>query len=241
MDLLKDIVVTLWALSQIFWPIWLFGLVMIVIKMAMTYRKNVRLAKAGIAEIDKLGGEDFEKYLEMLFRKLGYSVKRTPYHGDFGADLVLQKNGAQTVVQAKRYQRSVGVKAIQEAVAAKDYYQCDNAMVVTNSHYSQQARKLAAANKVELWDRTQLVDQLLSVQQDSTHLASSGNGTIDQQMETNIIPRTNETTPVCVACGKTVSAKVVDYCLSHPEWFGGQIYCYTHQKRVRYHSSQSSI
>lgn len=239
MDLLKDIIVTFWALAQIFWPIWLFGLVMAVIKMVMTYRKKVRLAKSGIAEIDKLNGEDFEKYLEILFHKLGYNVKRTPYRGDFGADLVLQKDGAQTVVQAKRYQRSVGVKAIQEAVAAKDYYQCDKAMVVTNSHYSQQAKKLAAANKVELWDRTQLVDQLLSVQQNSTQPASPVNDTSDRQTLPTIMPQTNETTPVCIACGKTVSAKVVEYCLGHPERFGGQVYCYTHQKRVRYESLQT--
>lgn len=239
MNLLKSVRSARWR-RIVFWPIWLFGLVMVVIKLVMTHHKSLRLAKSGIAEIDKLNGEDFEKYLEILFHKLGYSVRCTPYRGDFGADLVLQKDGAQTVVQAKRSKRSVGVKAVQEAVAAKEYYQCDNAMVVTNSHYSQQARKLAAANKVELWDRTQLVNQLLSVQQGSTHLASPVNDTLDQQTVSTSMPRTNEITPVCIACGKAVSAKVVEYCLSHPERFGGRVYCYTHQKRVHHQSLQTS-
>ncbi len=57
----------------------------------------------------------------------------------------------------------MGVKAIQEAVAAKGYYQCDEAMVVTNSFYTNQAEKLAQANEVKLWNRDDLVKALLSV------------------------------------------------------------------------------
>lgn len=75
---------------------------------------------------------------------------RTPYQGDYGADLVIQKADRQTVIQAKRYNSNVGDKAIQEAVAAKEYYKCNQGMVVTNSYYSQQAKKLATANRVEL-------------------------------------------------------------------------------------------
>jgi restriction system protein len=167
MDLLNQYFDFLLALFQqlwiLFWPMWiglgLFFLVLLSYKLYKTYR----LSRSGIAELDKLEGQDFEKYLELLFRKLGYKVKRTPYRGDYGADLIIQKDGVQTVVQAKRYKRSVGVKAIQEAVTAKEYYKCSQAMVVTNSYYSQQARKLAKANRVRLWDRNELVNQLLSV------------------------------------------------------------------------------
>jgi HJR/Mrr/RecB family endonuclease len=37
-------------------------------------------------------------------------------------------------------------------------------MVVTNRYFTQAARKLARANRVELWDRDQLVEALLKVE-----------------------------------------------------------------------------
>ncbi len=147
----------------IFWPAWIVLVIWWAIKIALKLYETNRLSKAGIAKIDEMNGKDFEKYLAILFKKLGYKVKRTPYQGDYGADLVIQKDGKQIVVQAKRYKRNVGLKAVQEAAAAKDYYKCDRAMVVTNSGYSKQAKKLAAANKVELWGRKKLVDNILSV------------------------------------------------------------------------------
>ncbi len=114
-----------------------------------------------------MSGKTFEKYLEVLFEKLGYRVERTRYIGDYGADLVTAKDGVKTVIQAKRYKGKAGVKAIQEAVAAKGYYDCQKAMVITNSFFTQQAIVLARRNQVELWDRDELVAALLSVKEKS--------------------------------------------------------------------------
>lgn len=233
MDLFSEALSVFWSLFQLFWPIWVPALVIVLVKLALAIRKKARLAKSGIAELDKLGGEDFEKYLEILFRKLGYHVTRTPYQGDYGADLVIQKDRVQTVVQAKRYNRSVGVKAIQEAVAAQEYYKCDSALVVTNNYYSEQAKKLAAANKVELWDRNQLVDRLLAMKPRSTPVASPIAERADQLLPVAPTPQPAETVAVCATCGKAISPKVVDYCLDHAARFGGQVYCYEHQKAAR--------
>ncbi len=63
-------------------------------------------------------------------------VKTTPKSGDFGADLVLSKDGVDTVVQAKRWNMVVGIEAVQQIVAAKQYYGARNAMVITNSEYT---------------------------------------------------------------------------------------------------------
>lgn len=123
--------------------------------------KGRRLAASGIHDIDKMDGKTFEEYLGALFSRQGYAVEVTPYRGDWGADLVLVKGRVRTVVQAKRYKKSVGVRAVQEAVAAKAKYKCSEAMVVTNSTFTRQAVELARANKVTLVDREQLVSQLL--------------------------------------------------------------------------------
>jgi restriction system protein len=178
-----------------------------------------------------LNGEDFERYLEILFKKLGYQVRRTPYQGDYGADLILRRGDEDISVQAKRYNRAVGVKAVQEAVTAKDYYGCNKAMVVTNSYFSRQARTLAKANSVELWDRNELVNRLLALKEEkptSTPVISA----IVSTKELSPAPA-DGSFPICAQCGKPVSAKVRDYCMENQSTFGGLIYCYDHQKEAR--------
>lgn len=109
-----------------------------------------------LAAIDRMKGDEFEEYLAAHFRKLGYRVSLTPKSNDYGADLIIKKDGESTVVQAKRYRDKVGIKAIQEIIGAKGYYKADKMMVVTNSYFTAAASKLAAANDVTLWDRNSI-------------------------------------------------------------------------------------
>jgi restriction system protein len=202
----------------------ILGLIILVALAARVHQER-RLSRSGIYDIDRMDGETFEKRLEILFRQLGFKVERTPYRGDYGADLVLVKDGVKTVVQAKRYKKNVGVAAVQQAVAAKGKYDCSAAMVVTNSSYTQQAQTLAAANNVELWDRLRLIKTLLSVQPQSDASPPI--------QELVVSPESLLASPaVCARCGKTVSEKVRQYCLAHQGHYGGQVYCYEHQRRV---------
>lgn len=119
-------------------------------------RKGVKTSIAIPSNLDTFSGSDFESFLEKLFRKLGYSVMKTPLTGDQGADLVVEKSSEKIIVQAKRYSGTVSNKAIQEAVAAISYYKCSRAIVVTTSTFTKSALKLAASNKVELWNGRKL-------------------------------------------------------------------------------------
>jgi Predicted endonuclease distantly related to archaeal Holliday junction resolvase and Mrr-like restriction enzymes len=205
------------------WQLWLFLGVLALIKFAyMLWDKN-RLAKSGINEIDQMDGLTFEKYLEALFEKLGYRVERTQYVGDYGADLVTTKEGIKTVIQAKRYKNKVGIKAVQEAVAAKGKYGCSEAMVITNSFYSKAAIELAKANRVELWNRNHLVKALLSIKKDSS------NTEVQQEAATTDIQQVAKGNDICAGCNKPVSEKEKQYCLSNKQRFSGNIYCYDHQ------------
>ena len=104
-------------------------------------------------KIDRLSGKAFEEYLRAQFKHKGYRVAQTEDSHDYGADLLLKKRGELIVVQAKRYDRNVGLSAVQQAVGAIAYYGADRAMVVTNSGFTKSARRLARHNDVELWDR----------------------------------------------------------------------------------------
>ncbi len=147
------------------WPVWAAIGGLLLIRIAIVIYQTRRLTRAGMPEIDRMDGITFERYLVSLFRRQGYNVHHTPASGDFGADLIISKNGVRTAVQAKRYAKNVGVKAIQEVVTAQKMYICAKAMVVTNSTYTRAAQQLARANNVDLWDRRHLVKMILSPQQ----------------------------------------------------------------------------
>jgi restriction system protein len=162
-DLLKPVAHGLEHTFIKLWPLWLLLGLIALGKVAWRAYQLHRLSKSGIREIDQMSGHRFEEYLGTLFRRLGYHVELTRRHGDYGADLVVTKGKTRTAVQAKCWSKRVGVKAVREAVASKGMYGCDSALVVANREFTQQAQKLARANRVELWGRSVLVDKLLSV------------------------------------------------------------------------------
>ncbi len=111
---------------------------------------------AQAAELDELNGVEFEYFLEGLFRSQGYTVELTPSTGDYGADLILSKDGQRIAVQAKRYRGSVGVAAVQEALSGLAYYQCHTAWVVTTGTFTQNALELAQKSGVKMIARSDL-------------------------------------------------------------------------------------
>ena len=123
---------------------------------------NQALTKISIKDIDIMDGYIFEDFLVELFNNLGYESIATPKTGDQGADLIIKKNGIKTIVQAKRYSSTVSNKAIQEAIAAKQYYNADDSLVVTNNYFTKSAKDLAQKSNVRLWNRDKLKEHMSS-------------------------------------------------------------------------------
>nr|WP_305120972.1 restriction endonuclease [Saccharibacillus sp. JS10] len=140
----------------------------------VTLARSARLKRSGIGEIDQMDGIQFEQYLGHLFRSQGYKAEVTQAKGDYGADLILTKNDRRIVVQAKRYKKNVGLKAVQEVQSAKAHYRANEAWVVTNSYYTEQAKKLASSNKVTLVTRDELIQMLLDMKARSEGTATRG-------------------------------------------------------------------
>lgn len=139
----------------------LYVIVSVFWKLRKKIREQRRLRKAGIQEIDKMTGEEFEKFLSILFKRRGYRVSMTAKSGDYGCDLILKDGTDIIAVQAKRYSGSVGVKAVQEIIGAIRMYNATEAWVVTNNYYTKQAIKLANSNDVYLIDRNDLIELIL--------------------------------------------------------------------------------
>jgi HJR/Mrr/RecB family endonuclease len=121
---------------------------------------NPALGRTEIEDLDKMTGVEFERFLKTFFERRGFLVTTTKISNDQGCDLILQKLGEKTSVQAKRYIGTIGNDAIQQVVASLKYYKCDLALVITTSKYTKAAEKLAEANHVELWDREILKKKL---------------------------------------------------------------------------------
>lgn len=120
-----------------------------------------KIRQSGIHEVDRMKGAEFEVFLQFLLQSHGYQARVTKGSGDYGADLVLDMPGKKIVVQAKRYSKKVGLKAVQEIVSAKSYYKADECWVITNNYFTAPALKLGNSNEVLLIDRDELIEWML--------------------------------------------------------------------------------
>lgn len=104
-------------------------------------------------QVHTMSGEEFERYVADKLRAKGYhNIQFTPATGDYGVDLLATKHGTVYAFQCKCYAGSVGVSAVQEVFSGSKKYQADRAVVITNSHYTPNARTLASDLGVSLWD-----------------------------------------------------------------------------------------
>ena len=129
-------------------------------RIASNYISNISIDK-----IDILDGEDFEELLAMFFRSKGLKVTKTKKSHDYGADLLVSTKDEIIAIQCKLYyKRTVSNSAVQEISSAREFYQADRAMVITNSKFTKPAEILAEKIGVTLIDRTSL-QTLLSAKQ----------------------------------------------------------------------------
>ncbi len=112
-------------------------------------------------DMDLMEGCEFELYCAELLRKNGFQeVELTRASGDYGVDILAEKDGVTYAIQCKRYQSPVGVKAVQEAYSGRDYYDRMVGAVLTNQYFTQPAVEAAAKLKILLWDRGYLESML---------------------------------------------------------------------------------
>jgi len=126
-----------------------------------TYENRLLMKqKITITQLDMMTGAEFQDALAKIFQNQGYKITRTPLSNDYGADLILEKFGKKIVVQAKRYEKTVPNRAIQEAHTAKDYFTCDEAWIITQSKLSKNSISMANKLNVKIIDREKLIKLL---------------------------------------------------------------------------------
>jgi restriction system protein len=143
------------------WYLYAILIIVLLFSVAIRINHRIKLSKAGIYEVDKMSGTDFEIFLSDLFSKLGYKTQRVGHSGDLGSDLILEMDGIRIALQAKRYKEQVGPDAVREVNTVLRPRNCTLGMVVTNSFYTDEAKYLARENNITLWDRNDLINNIL--------------------------------------------------------------------------------
>lgn len=114
----------------------------------------VRARRKKPSELDLMEGHDFEYFCAELLRRRGFQeVEVTKGSGDYGIDILAEKEGVTYAIQCKCYAAPVGVKAVQEAYAGRDYYDRMVGAVLTNQYFTTPAVEAARKLKILLWDR----------------------------------------------------------------------------------------
>ncbi|MDL2263157.1 restriction endonuclease [Synergistaceae bacterium OttesenSCG-928-I11] len=124
-------------------------------------KRTIREKKAKHAKdplFENATPREFEKLCSDILHSCGWEPRTTRLSGDYGADVVAERDKIKIVIQCKKWQDPVGVKAPIEAIAGAMYYKADFAFVVTNSTYTNNAWNFSANTSVRLLHYSELKD-----------------------------------------------------------------------------------
>lgn len=118
------------------------------------FARKKRKIPNNMKPVEQMSGIEYEYYVAKRLQSVGCTnIEITPPSGDFGADvLATNKDGVRFAVQCKKFSGVVGIEAVQQVLAGQQYYRCQRAMVVTTSHFTPAAKRLAERTGVHLWE-----------------------------------------------------------------------------------------
>jgi restriction system protein len=172
--------------------------------------------QTGIDSIRSLPWREFELLLAEAFRLQGYSVVDTGGIADGGIDLVLSKDGQETLVQAKQWKAwKVGVKVVRELFGVQTSRGAQAAIIVTSGRFTEEARRFALESDIVLIDGQALERMIAEVQR---------SGRVEPKPETKVMaiePVTTATAPKCPTCGSPMVQRIAKRGANAGESFWG--------------------
>jgi len=119
-------------------------------------REVRRRPDASLRAIDTMTGTQFEDYVAARLRRAGWQVTFTSVSGDYGVDLIAERDDKSVAVQCKRHGKPVGVAAVQQVVAGARHHGCTKSIVISNQEFTQAAKQLALTHGCQLIGRRAL-------------------------------------------------------------------------------------
>ena len=121
----------------------------ILINVFLRHRRDRRISR-----MDELEGHEFEFFCADLLKAQGFiDVEVTRGSGDFGVDILAEKDGVTYAVQCKRHTAPVGVEAVLCTYGGLAYYERMVGVIMTNQYFTAPAGEAAKKLRILLWDR----------------------------------------------------------------------------------------
>lgn len=147
------------------WLVLVLLIAMWAVALAKSFTDGKRLdSQQSIETIRALPWREFELLLAEHFRRLGYHVETTPDGPDGGIDLILQRDGRLTLVQAKQWRSErIGVAKVRELFGIQSARRAAESILVTSGRFTPDARAFAEESGVRLIDGDSLEPLILGV------------------------------------------------------------------------------
>ena len=136
------------------WPVLLTAGGILILALAAIFTVRFFRNRSRGSEMDDMEGHEFEYFCADLLRDNGFTeVEVTRGSGDYGVDILAEKDGITYAVQCKCHTDPIGIRAVQEVYAGRDYYDRMVGVVMTNQYFTSSAVHAAEKLKILLWDR----------------------------------------------------------------------------------------
>lgn len=136
------------------WPVLLTAGGILILALAAIFTVRFFRNRSRGSEMDDMEGHEFEYFCADLLRDNGFTeVEVTRRSGDYGVDILAEKDGITYAVQCKCHTDPIGIRAVQEVYAGRDYYDRMVGVVMTNQYFTSAAVHAAEKLKILLWDR----------------------------------------------------------------------------------------
>ncbi len=100
----------------------------------------------------QLDARQFEFEIANLFRHKGYKSFTTSITSDDGVDVFAGNDDEKVIIQCKRWKRPVGRDKVDELAGVQSRHGTARAILATTSTFSEDAKRAARENHIELWD-----------------------------------------------------------------------------------------
>ena len=136
------------------WPVLLTAGGILILALAAIFTVRFFRNRSRGSEMDDMEGHEFEYFCADLLKDNGFAeVEVTRGSGDYGVDILAEKDGITYAVQCKCHTDPIGIRAVQEVYAGRDYYDRMVGVVMTNQYFTSAAVHAAEKQKILLWDR----------------------------------------------------------------------------------------
>ena len=169
-NLLIPILQGMWAMKELYFM--MFGIVVLALAFRvmvdlMSRRSRIKwfLGKKQVQELQKLTPAQFEEYIAVLFKSLGYETRVTGGKGDGGVDVEAEKDGRVHYIQCKKFITSkVPVSAVRDFYGAiADRVDGGKGYFITTNVFTLDAEKFAEDKPIELVDKFKLMEYMNTV------------------------------------------------------------------------------